>query len=97
MENTDFIKYDTIKEFLEKNDYYGLTVGRVSQNRLRRTFASTKWYTVDITVDTLKLNGENIVIQIKINEEEANGMDDFRKRIAGIGKIHAQKRKQEVR
>ena len=34
MENTDFIKYDTIKEFLEKNDYYGHTVGRVSQNRL---------------------------------------------------------------
>ena len=97
MENTDFIKYDTIKEFLEKNDYYGLTVGRVSQNRLRHTFASIKWYTVDITVDTLKLNGENIVIQIKINGEEANGMDDFRKRIAGIGKIHARKRKQEVR
>jgi hypothetical protein len=97
MNNTDFIKYNTIKEFLEKNDYYGLTVGKVSKNRLRRTFASIKWYTVDITVDTLRLNGENIVIQIKIDGEEANGMEDFRKRIAGIGKIHAQKRKQEVR
>ncbi len=97
MTDSDFIKYETIKELLENNGYYGLTIGRVSKNRLRHTFASIRWYTIDITVDTLKLNGENIVIQIKFDGEEANGMGDFKKRIAGIGKVHAQKRKQEVR
>lgn len=97
MTDNDFIKYETIKELLEKNSYYGLTVGRVSKNRLRHTFASIKWYTIDITVDTLKLNGENIVIQIKFDGEEANGMEDFKARISEIGKHHARRRKQDVR
>jgi hypothetical protein len=96
MKETEFINYSTIRKILENNDYYGHTVDRVSKNRLSVTFVSVKWYTVDITVDTLKLNDERIVIQIKIDEEETNGMDDFTKRIEEIGKLHARKRKQGI-
>jgi hypothetical protein len=97
MDTTGFIKYTDIVKVLEDNTYHGFIVRRVSKNRIRRTFVSYKWYTVDIAVETLRLEGENIVIKIEFNGEEVNGVEDFRKRIEGIGKVHSQKRKQEIR
>lgn len=97
MDTTGFIKYTDIVKVLEDNAYHGFTASRVSKNRIRRTFISYKWYTVDIAVETLKLDGENIVIKIEFNGEEINGVEDFKRRIARISNIHREIRKQEVR
>jgi hypothetical protein len=97
MDTTGFIKYTDILKTLEDNAYRGFTASRVSKNRIRRTFVSYKWYTIDIAVETLKLEGENIVIKIEFNGEEVNGVEDFRRRIEGISRVHSQKRKQETR
>lgn len=98
MDKSQFIKYETVKEILEQNEYYGLTVGIVGKRtRLKRKFASIKWYTIDIEVETLKLEGENIVIGIKVDGEDVYGLENFKRRIGGIGKAHATKRKQIVR
>ena len=96
MDATGFIKYADIVKVLEDNAYHGFTASRVSKNRIRRTFVSYKWYTIDITVETLKLEGENIVIKIEFNGEEVNGVDDFKGRIARISGIHREIRKQKV-
>lgn len=96
MDITGFIKYTDIVKTLEDNAYRGFTAGRVSKNRIRRTFISYKWYTIEITVETLKLEGENIVIKIEFNGEEVNGVEDFRRRLARISGIHREIRKQKV-
>ena len=96
MDTTGFIKYTDIMKVLEDNTYHGFTASRVSKNRIRRTFISYKWYTIDIAVETLKLEGENIVIKIEFNGEEVNGVEDFKKRIARIGEAHRKIRKQKV-
>jgi hypothetical protein len=97
MDKSSFIKYKTIVKLLEDNSYYGFTVGRTGQHRMKHTFVSVKWYTIDIVVEALRLEGEDIVIGIKIDGEEVNGMEAFKERIGRIGKIHAQKRKQNIR
>ena len=96
MDTTGFIKYADIVKVLEDNAYHGFTASRVSKNRIRRTFVSYKWYTIDITVETLKLEGENIVIKIEFNGEEVNGVEDFRRRLAEISRVHRENRKQKV-
>ena len=99
MDKTTFVKYDEVVKVLQENDYYGLLVKRLDKQRRRmvHTFASIKWYTIDIEVETLKLDGENIVIGIKFDGEEVNGIDNFKRRIAGISRTHGEKRKQAVR
>lgn len=99
MDKSEFIKYETVREILENNNYFGFTVGRIGGNRsrLRHTFVSVKWYTIDIDVETLKFEGDNIVVGIKIDGDEIYGLENFRRRIGGIGKAHAVKRRQEVR
>ena len=96
MDATGFIKYTDIVKTLEDNAYSGFTAKRVSKNRIRRTFISYKWYTIEITVETLKLEGENIVIKIEFNGEEVNGVEDFRKRLEEISRVHRENRKQKV-
>ena len=96
MDTTGFIKYADIVKVLEDNAYHGFTASRVSKNRIRRTFVSYKWYTIDITVEALKLEGENIVIKIEFNGEEVNGVEDFRRRLAEISRVHRENRKQKV-
>ena len=96
MDTTGFIKYTDILKTLEDNAYRGFTAKRVSKNRIRRTFISYKWYTIEIAVETLKLEGENIVIKIEFNGEEVNGVEDFKGRIARISGIHREIRKQKV-
>ena len=99
MDTSGFIKYDIILKLLDENDYFGFKVGRIGKRgtRLRYTFASVKWYTIDIEVEVLKLEGERIVTGIKFDNEEVNGLDNFRRRIGDVSKIHAQRRKQNVR
>ena len=98
MNDNKFIKYETIANILNKNGYYGLTVSRINDHSLRRKFSSIKWYTIDIVIESIKLKNEGeIVSKIIVNGEETNGMDNFKRRIEGLGRLHAQKRKQEVR
>jgi hypothetical protein len=96
MDTTGFIKYTDILKTLEDNAYCGFTASRVSKNRIKRTFVSYKWYTIDIAVETLKLEGESIVIKIEFNGEEVNGVEDFRRRLAEISRVHRENRKQKV-
>ena len=99
MSKPEFVKYDDVVKLLAENDYYGLTVKRLDnqRRRLKHTFGSIRWYTIDIEVETLKVDGDNIVIGIKFDGEEINGIDSFKRRIGEIGKAHAAKRKQTVR
>lgn len=94
MDTTNLIKYTTIKELLNDTDYLPHIVKRVNKHTLKRTFFSVKWYTIDITVETIKINGDEIVIKIIVDGYECNGMDDFRRRINDINRIHKEKRKQ---
>lgn len=95
MEDTGLITYETVTEILEKNDYHGFTVKRIKENRQAHTFVSIKWYAIDIVVDTLKLNGENIVVKITMDGNELEGIEDFERRMKDIGIIHRNKRKKE--
>lgn len=99
MDTSAFVKYEDIVKLLQENDYYGLTVKRLDSSRLRHkiTFASIKWYTIDIEVQTLKLDGDRIVVGTWIDGKETDGFDNFRKGLREIGKAHAAKRKQTVR
>ena len=99
MDKTEFVKYDDVVKILNENDYYGLIVKRLDKQRRRmiHTFSSIKWYTIDIEVESLKLDGEKIVIGIKFDGEEINGIDNFKRRIKGVSGAHAAKRKQTLR
>jgi len=97
MDKSAFVKYEDMVKLLEENSYYGLTVKRVDNKHRRfiRKFASIKWYTIDIEVETLKIDGDNIIIGTKFNGEEINGFDNFRRKLACIGREHHQRKKQE--
>ena len=94
MDTTNLIKYTTIKEMLNDSDYLPHIVKRVNKHTLKRTFLSIKWYTIDIIVETIKIDNNEIVIKIMVDGYECNGMDDFRRRIDDINRIHKEKRKQ---
>lgn len=99
MKNKGLIKFSDLRKELEDKSYYGLTVKRIGTHgtRHKTTFASVKWYTIDITVETLKIDGEKIVIGIEFNEEKLENYESFRKRIGAIGKEHATIRKEKIR
>jgi Ribonuclease G/E len=94
MDTTNLIKYTTVKELLNDIDYLPHIIKRVNKHTLKRTFFSIKWYTIDIIVETIKIDCNEIVIKIIIDGYECNGMDDFRRRINDINRIHKEKRKQ---
>ena len=79
---------------LNDSDYLPHIVKRVNKHTLKRTFLSIKWYTIDIIVETIKIDNNEIVIKIMVDGYECNGMDDFRRRIDDINRIHKEKRKQ---
>ena len=95
MNKESFIKYADVVKLLEENDYYGLTVKRIGKHgtRLKYKFASIKWYTIDIEVETLMLEGEKIIVGITFNGEEINGFKAFKDKFNGIRKMHAEMRK----
>ena len=97
MEKKGFVTYPEIVKILEGNDYRGFTVSRKGTNKYRTTFISVKWYTIDITVESLNLNGEKIVYGIEFNGEKLEDYETFTKRLRGISKEHRDNRKRQVR
>ena len=101
MEDSGFIKYDTVREILEDSDFFGFTAKREDNGRrITYRFKSVKWYRTDIIVTVLKLEpdkplSEKIVIGIKFNGEDVEGIGDFRKRIKELGKSHEAAKKQK--
>ena len=101
MEDSGFIKYDTVREILENSDFFGFTAKREDNGRrIVYRFKSVKWYRTDIAVTVLKLEpdkplSEKIVIGIKFNGEDVEGIGDFRKRIKELGNSHGSAKKQK--
>jgi len=95
MDKEGFIKYADVVKLLEDNDYYGLTVKRIGKHgtRLKYKFVSIKWYTIDIEVETLRLDGDKIIVGITFDGEEINGFNAFKDKFNGIRKMHSEKRK----
>lgn len=96
MEKEGFVTYPEIVKILENNDYRGFTASR-NGNKYKTTFVSVKWYTIDITVESLNLNCEKIVYGIEFNGEKLEDYETFTKRLRGISKEHRDNRKQQVR
>ena len=96
MEKEGFITYPEIVKILENNDYSGFTASR-NGNKYKTTFVSVKWYTIDIAVESLKLNGERIVYGIEFNGEKLEDYEAFTKRLRGISKEHRDNRIKQVR
>jgi hypothetical protein len=97
MEKEGFVTYPEIVKILEDNDYRGFTVSRKGTNKYRTTFISVKWYTIDITVESLKLDGVRIVSGIEFNGEKLENYEAFTKRLRGISKEHRENRIKQVR
>ena len=101
MEDSGFIKYDTVKEILEDASFFGFTASREDGGRrITYHFKSVKWYRTNISVTVLKLEpgkplSEKIVIGIKFNGEDVEGIGDFRKRVEELGKSHEAAKKQK--
>ena len=102
MEESGFVKYDTVLTILKDAGFFGFTVHREAEGRrIIYNFRSVKWYRTKITVSTLKLepkkvNSRKIVIGIEINGENINGIGDFRERITNLGNQNARQKKQKV-
>ena len=92
MENDEFIDYETVKELLEKEWFFGFTCHREEGGRkISYKFISIKWDRTTIEVLTLKLEPENVVSRkivtgIKINGKEIENLDDFKDILYGITK-----------
>ena len=96
MEKEGFVTYPEIVKILENNDYRGFTASR-NGNKYKTTFVSVKWYTIDITVESLKLDGVRIVSGIEFNGEKLENYEAFTKRLRGISKEHRDNRIKQVR
>ena len=101
MEETGFVKYDTVKSILEDAGFYGFTVHVEEHGRKHTTtFLSVKWNKTVIKVTTLKLEpnklgSPKIVINIDFNGRNVEGIGDFKKAIGDLGKSHERQKKQE--
>lgn len=99
MEESGLVKYNAVLEILEDASFFGFTAHREDNGRrIVHTFKSIKWYRTDIEVTTLKLEpdkfgSEQIVLKIKINGDEIEGIGDFRNRIRTLGKPNAKQKK----
>ena len=97
MKETGFVKYETVLEILKKADFLGFTAKREDGGRkITYTFKNVKWSRTNVKISILKLEPKKfgstrIVIGIKMNGIELEGLEDFRERIEGLGKTKDKK------
>ncbi len=92
MEKNSFIHYKGVKKILENHQFQGFTAKR-ENNKITYRFISIKWQYVTVSVETIRLNPNNlksprIVTAIRFNDTVTNDWKEFMEYLKNIYKTN---------